>query len=63
MFEKFNSSRNGVKVNKIAKNQESLSILNVDEDKSFPKFCKQISEFNFQIKYSHISETSKKGKL
>ena len=32
---KFNSSKNGVKINKIAKNRESLSIFNVDEDKSF----------------------------
>ena len=64
MFAKFNSSKNGVKINKIAKNQESLSILNDDDDKSFTKFCKQISEVNFQSKFLQISEACKKlGKL
>ena len=59
MFAKFNSSRYGVKLYKTAKNQESLSILNVEEDKSFLKFCKQISEVNFKSKNLQISEASK----
>ena len=60
MFAKFNSSKNGVKINKIAKNQGNLSIFNVDEEKSFPKFCLQISEVNFKSKSLKISEASKK---
>ena len=60
MCAKFNSSENGVKTNKIAKNQGNLSIFNVDEDKSFPKFCKQISEVNFKSNCLQISEASKK---
>ena len=60
MFAKFNSRKNGVNISKIAKNQESLSIFNVDKDKSFPKVCKQISEINFQSKSLKISEASKK---
>ena len=59
MFAKLNSSENRVKINKIAKNQESLSIFNVDEDKSFLKFCMQISEVNFKRKNLQFSETSK----
>ena len=57
---KFNSSKNGVKINKIAKNRENLSIFNVDEDKSFPKFCREISSVNFLSKNLQISEDSKK---
>ena len=60
MCAKLNSSENGVKKNKIAKNQESLSIFNVEEDKSFLKFCKQISEVNFISKNLQIFEASKK---
>ena len=60
MFAKFNSSKNGEKINKIAKNQGNLSIFNVDEDKSFLTFCKQISEVNFQSKNKKISEDSTK---
>ena len=60
MFANFNSSKNGVKMNKIAKNQEILSVFNVDEDKSFLTFCKQISEVNFQSKNKRISEDSTK---
>ena len=59
MFAKFHSSKNGVKINEVAKNQQSLSIFNVDEDKSFLKFCKQISEVNFKSKNLQISEASK----
>ena len=59
MFAKFKSSIKGVKINKIAKNQESLSIFNVDEDKSFLKFCMQISEVNFKRKNLQITEASK----
>ena len=60
MCAKLNSSENGVKKNKIAKNQESLSIFYVDENKSFLKFCKQIAEVNFKRKKLQISEASKK---
>ena len=60
MFAKLNSSENGVKINKVAKNQGNLSIFNVDEEKSFPKFCMQISEVNFKSKCLQISEASKK---
>ena len=60
MCAKLNSSENGVKKNKIAKNQESLNIFNVDEDKSFLTFCKQISEVNFQSRNIKISEYSTK---
>ena len=60
MFANFNSSKNGVKMNKIAKNQEILSVFNVDEDKSFLKFCKHISEINFKKKNLQTSEASKK---
>ena len=60
MCAKFNSSENGVKTNKIAKNQKNLSIFNVDEKKSFPKFCIQISEVNFQSKNLQNSEAFKK---
>ena len=59
MCAKLNSSENGVKKNKIAKNQESMSTFNVEEDKSFLKFCKQISEVNFKSKNLQISEASK----
>ena len=59
MIAKFNLNKNCVKINKIHKNQESLSIFNVDEDKSFLKFCMQISEVNFKRKNLQISETSK----
>ena len=59
MFAKFNSSKNGVKINEVAENQQSLSIFNVDEDKIFLKFCKQISEVNFKSKNLQISEASK----
>ena len=60
MFAKFNLIENGVRIIKVAKNQESLSIFNVDENKSFLKFCKQISEVNFKSKNLQISEASKK---
>ena len=60
MCAKFNSSENGVKKNKIATNQEGLNIFNVDEDKSFLKFCKQISKVNFKRKNLQIFEVSKK---
>ena len=60
MFAKFNLSENGVKINKIAKNKGNLNNINVDEEKSFPKFCMQISEVNFKSKNLQISETSKK---
>ena len=60
MCAKLNSSENGLKKNKIAKNQESLSIFNVDEEKSFLKFCKQISEVSFKRKNLQIFEASKK---
>ena len=60
MFAKLNSSENCVKINKIAKNQESLSTFNVDKDKIFPKFCMQISEINFQRKYLPITDASNK---
>ena len=60
MCAKFNSSENGVKKNKIATNQEDLNIFNVDEDKSFLKFCKQISKVNFKRKNLQIFEVSKK---
>ena len=59
MCAKLNSSENGVKKNKIAKHQESLSIFNFEEDKSFLKLCKQISEVNFKRKKLQISEASK----
>ena len=60
MFAKLNSSENCVKININAKNQERLSIFNVDGDKSFPKFCMQISEVIFQSKNFQISKASKK---
>ena len=60
MFSKFNSSENGVKLNKIAKIQESFSNFNVDENKTFLKICKQISELNFQRKALQISDASNK---
>ena len=60
MCEKLNSSENSVKKNKIAKNQRNLNIFNVDEDKSFLTFCKQISEVNFKSKNKEISEDSTK---
>ena len=60
MCEKLNSSENSVKKNKIAKNQRNLNIFNVDEDKSFLTFCKQISEVNFQSKNKKFSEDSTK---
>ena len=50
------SSGPGIKKIKIAKNQENWSIFNIDEHKSFPKFCKQNYEFNFQRKSLRISE-------
>ena len=60
MIAKLNSCKIDVKINKVAKNQESLSIFNGDEDKSFLEFCKQISEVNFQSKNKQISEDSTK---
>ena len=60
MFAKFNSSENGVNINKIVKNQESLSNFNVEEDKNFPKICKQSSEVNFHSKNLQICNGSNK---
>ena len=56
MSAKKNSSGPGIKKIKIAKNQENWSIFNIDEHKSFPKFCKQNYEFNFQSKNLQISK-------
>ena len=60
MFANFNSSKNGVKMNKIAKNQEILSVFNVDEDKSFLKFCKHISENKFKKKIRKLLKPPKR---
>ena len=58
MFAKFNSSENGVNINKIVKNQASLSNFNVDEVKNFPKICNQNSEVNFHSKNLQICDGS-----
>ena len=60
MSAKINSSEIDVNKNKTANIQENFSIFNVDERKSFPKFCKQTSEVNFQSKNLQISGGSNK---
>ena len=63
MSAKINSSEIDVNKNKTANIQENFSIFNVDERKSFPKFCKQTSEVNFQSKNRQIYDcTNKFGK-
>ena len=56
MFEKINLTEPGFKKNKIAKNQENFSIFNIDEHKSFPKFCKQSYEVKFKSKNFQIRD-------
>ena len=56
MFEKIKLTGPRFKKNKIAKNQENLSIFNIDEHKSFPKFCKQNYEVKFKNKNLQISD-------
>ena len=60
MSAKISSSENDANKNKTANIQETFSIFNVDEHKSFLKFCKQISEVNFQSKVLKISDGSNK---
>ena len=63
MSAKKNSSGPGIKKIKIAKTQENWSVFNIDEHKSFPKFCKQNYEFNFQSKNLQIFDSlNKMGK-
>ena len=58
MSAKISSSKSDVNKNKTASIQETFSIFNVDERKSFPKFCKQSSEVVFRSKNSQISDNS-----
>ena len=60
MSAKINSSEIDVNKNKTATIRESCSIYNVDEPKSFQKFCKQTSEVNFQSRNLQISDGSNK---
>ena len=63
MSAKISSSKHDVNINKTASIQETISIFNVDERKSFLKFCKQSSEVVFRSKNSQISDGSiKSGK-
>ena len=60
MVAKISLTGPGVKKIKIAKNQENCSIFNIDEHKSFPKFCKQNYEFKFKSKNLQVSYCSNK---
>ena len=60
MSAKINSSEIDVNKNKTATIRENFSFYNVDEPKSFLKFCKQTSEVNFQSKNLQISDGSNK---
>ena len=64
MSAEISSSRDDVKISKIAKIEENLNFFNVDDPKSFLYFCKQTSEVNFQSKNFQISSgINKLGKL
>ena len=64
MSAKINSSEIDVNKNKTATIRENFSIYNVDERKSFQKFCKETSGVNFQSRNLQISDGSYKfGKL
>ena len=58
MSAKISSSKSDVNKNKTASIPKTFSIFNVDERKSFPKFCKQSSEVVFRSKISQISDGS-----
>ena len=60
MSAKFHSSENDVNKNKTANMQENFNMFILDERKSFPKFCKQASEVDFQSKNFQIYDSSNK---
>ena len=60
MSAKISSSGSDVKNSKIAKVDENLKLFSINEHKSFMKFCKQVSEVNFQSKNLQTSDGSNK---